>query len=137
MVIMIPNNCAHKNLRFISLMCYITLTKIKEAQYGFCSIDPQTGETEGALVAFPPHEWSLWDAKRRVWVRRGGSSRRCSDVWAAMGGALDEGRVRHIVVMGSELEFFIEFSKISYDLDLCSVMNMKYNNNKFSILLNL
>jgi hypothetical protein len=72
----------------------------------------------------PPHDWSLWDGKKRAWVRRdsstssssGGGSRGATtrrsasslvtasspasstnttgEVWPAMGGALETGRVR-------------------------------------------
>jgi hypothetical protein len=68
----------------------------EENEYGFKWMDPVTGQARGALVAFPPSEWSVWDCKRRVWCR-GGSSRRLSgsrEVWPAMGPALPEGRVR-------------------------------------------
>ena len=77
----------------------------EENDWGFSWFDPVSGEERGGLVAFPPHEWSSWDFKRRAWCRQPTSamaSPRLSEaraVWPAMGGPLPEGRVSTYLVL--------------------------------------
>jgi hypothetical protein len=66
----------------------------QENDHGFQWTDPVTGESRGALVAFPPAEWAQWDGRRRAWVRLGASELSGSrEVWPAMGAELPEGKV--------------------------------------------